>query len=273
MSPASDRGGLVSVIIPNYNGEAFLGDTLRSALNQTWPDTEIIVVDDGSSDRSLELVSAISREHSRVRAIPLGRNSGLPAIARNAGVREARGGFVAFLDADDLWHPRKLELQMRVNHSMEAPFSCTRMLDFSRNRTPPSETIEINADNIPCKKITHGRLLLKDIIPTSSVVAARSLLLRHPFPEESSWRAVEDYICWLHIHQEIPFSLKIEMPLMFYRKSGISISSAKTRHARRVFRLLSGYTWNGRRLGLKVYPYFTAYVILSIWHRLLKRSL
>src|SRR5262245_42283737 len=96
--------GLVSVIIPCYNGQRFLAKTLESAFAQTYPHTEIIVVDDGSTDGSIELIEAYG---DRVRA-EFGLNRGGSA-ARNRGTALARGEFIRYLDADDLLMPNALE--------------------------------------------------------------------------------------------------------------------------------------------------------------------
>lgn len=96
----------VSVIIPAYNAEAFIADTVRSALDQTYRDLEVIVVDDGSADGTLK---ALEQFQGRVR-VHAQANGGV-ARARNAGVRLAAGSWIAFLDADDLWLPGKLERQ------------------------------------------------------------------------------------------------------------------------------------------------------------------
>jgi hypothetical protein len=102
---------LVSVIIPVFNGEALIGDTIESALRQTWRNLEIIVVDDGSTDRTAEVVQAYADRDSRIRLVRQ-PNSGV-ARARNRGLAGARGEFVAPLDADDLWEPTKIEMQVR----------------------------------------------------------------------------------------------------------------------------------------------------------------
>jgi glycosyltransferase involved in cell wall biosynthesis len=99
---------LVSVVTPTYNCAAWLPETLRSALGQTLPDVEIIVVDDGSTDDTRERLRAFA---PRVRYLPM-EHSGIPGRARNVGLRAARGEYVAFLDADDLWEPVKLERQI-----------------------------------------------------------------------------------------------------------------------------------------------------------------
>src|SRR4029077_13002944 len=118
-APASSDGQLahrplVSVIVPCYNAAPFVQATIRSVLRQSWSHLEVLAVDDGSTDATFQIVEAIAADDPRVRPIRLARNHGSPAAPRNAGVAAARGEWVAFLDADDLWHPRKLELQMAV---------------------------------------------------------------------------------------------------------------------------------------------------------------
>ncbi len=101
---------LVSVVIPAYNAERFLRMTLLSAQAQTYPHLEIVVVNDGSTDGTAELSEAMARGDKRIRVVHQS-NAGL-AAARNRGIREARGEYIAPLDADDLWHPENIALQM-----------------------------------------------------------------------------------------------------------------------------------------------------------------
>jgi glycosyltransferase involved in cell wall biosynthesis len=105
MNPETEMS-TISVIIPAYNREAYLAEAIESALGQTLPPDEIIVVDDGSSDRTAEIARSYGRE---VRCISQ-ENQGA-GVARNAGVKEAQGSLIAFLDSDDLWLDRKLEAQ------------------------------------------------------------------------------------------------------------------------------------------------------------------
>jgi glycosyltransferase involved in cell wall biosynthesis len=100
---------LISIIIPAYNAERFIARTLSSALNQTFRDIEVIVVNDGSSDKTQVIVEGFAVNDCRVRLVNT-MNRGV-ATARNLGIENARGNYVAFLDADDLWHPTKLERQ------------------------------------------------------------------------------------------------------------------------------------------------------------------
>jgi glycosyltransferase involved in cell wall biosynthesis len=97
----------VSVIIPSYNYARYLGEAIDSALGQTLPPLEVIVVDDGSTDDTPDV---LAKYGDRIRVLRQ-KNAGV-AVARNSGIAAARGEYVAFLDADDVWLPRKLELQM-----------------------------------------------------------------------------------------------------------------------------------------------------------------
>lgn len=102
---------LVSVIVPAYNAEAFIEEALGSALNQTYRALEVVVVDDGSQDRTPDIVEALAEKDPRVRL--LRQANGGVAAARNLAIEHARGVYIAPLDADDLWYPRKIEEQVR----------------------------------------------------------------------------------------------------------------------------------------------------------------
>jgi glycosyltransferase involved in cell wall biosynthesis len=103
---------LVSVVIPVFNAERFLAKTLSSVQKQTYNNIEIIIVNDGSSDSSLEIAARYALSDPRIR-VDSQKNKGV-ASARNFGLRCSSGEYIAFLDADDLWHPTKIERQMRV---------------------------------------------------------------------------------------------------------------------------------------------------------------
>src|SRR6267378_894238 len=105
-----DKDPLVSVILPVRDGESSIGDTLESALGQTYRNIEVIVVDDGSRDRTRAIVEARALRDSRVRVI--GQNNRGLAASRNRALAIARGEFIAPLDADDLWDPTKMERQV-----------------------------------------------------------------------------------------------------------------------------------------------------------------
>ena len=114
---------LVTVVIGTFNKERYIEETLASVVNQTWPETEILVIDDASSDGTAEIIRSFG---DRVRFIPRDENSGCPGTPRNQGMELANGKYVAFLDADDLWHPEKLARQVAfMEAEPELPFSHT----------------------------------------------------------------------------------------------------------------------------------------------------
>lgn len=128
----SMKNPLVSVIVGVYNKERFVGECLRSVLAQTYPHFELIVVDDASTDGSLADIEKI-HDH-RLRLIKRTENSRHPGIPRNQGLELAQGDYIAFLDADDLWLPEKLETQLAYMHEHpEYPFTHTRCWVIDEN--------------------------------------------------------------------------------------------------------------------------------------------
>lgn len=114
MQPDSQKSPnlpLVSVIIPAYNAEPFIEETLKSVLAQTYPEIEVLVVDDGSQDRTPEIVEKISKKDSRVQLLKQ-QNAGV-AAARNLGIQKSRGEYIAPIDADDIWYPENIEKQVQ----------------------------------------------------------------------------------------------------------------------------------------------------------------
>ncbi|MBD1826617.1 glycosyltransferase [Microcoleus vaginatus GB1-A2] len=114
MQPDSQKSPslpLVSVIIPAYNAEPFIEETLTSVLAQTYPAIEVLVVDDGSQDRTSEIVKKIGKKDSRVQLLKQ-QNSGV-AAARNLGIEKSRGEYIAPIDADDIWYPENIEKQVQ----------------------------------------------------------------------------------------------------------------------------------------------------------------
>lgn len=104
-------GKIVSVVIPTYNRANIIKDAIETVIAQTYQDFEIIIVDDGSTDNTKEIVQ--SYQDDRIKYI-YQTNSGKPSIARNKGIKEAKGDFIAFLDSDDLWHPQLLEKHINI---------------------------------------------------------------------------------------------------------------------------------------------------------------
>jgi glycosyltransferase involved in cell wall biosynthesis len=113
---------LVSIITPNFNCEKYIASTIESVICQTYPYWEMIIVDDFSTDRSIEIIERYILKDNRIKLIKLYNTSG-PAIARNTAIKEAKGRYIAFLDSDDLWYPDKLEKQIKYMHDKKCALS------------------------------------------------------------------------------------------------------------------------------------------------------
>jgi teichuronic acid biosynthesis glycosyltransferase TuaG len=258
----------LSVVIPCYNAAPFIAMTLSSVLGQSFRDFEVLVMDDRSTDASREVVREMATRDSRVRLIELDRNYGAPAAPRNAGVRAARGRWVAFLDADDLWHPAKLELQLRALEETGAAMCSTAMCDFRNERglrwrdPGPRPRIE---------RITWRKQLLKYRTPTSSIVVDRELMLACPFNEDLSYKAREDTDCFIRVHEHMPCSIKLRHPLVYYRLQANQISGNKWRMVSRHLSMLQRYRQkSGAPLGGLAYVYTATHFVSSIWLRLVR---
>ena len=124
--------GLVSIITPSYNTAKFIGETIRSVQAQTYPNWEMIIVDDCSTDNTDEVVAEYRKADDRIRYFKNEKNSGA-AVSRNKALREAKGRWMAFLDSDDLWVPEKLEKQLKFMVENGYHFSCHYSEDISED--------------------------------------------------------------------------------------------------------------------------------------------
>ncbi|MBE9525795.1 MAG: glycosyltransferase family 2 protein [Proteobacteria bacterium] len=261
---------LISVIMPSYNAEKFIVRTIESVLSQGYINWELLVIDDCSNDNTRNLVNNIAQTDSRIRLVVLDKNNGAPAAPRNIGVQEAKGRWIAFLDADDIWHPDKLEIQMNEIHKEGAVFCSSAMLDFTDDRLLSFS----KPGDIQVKNISFCTQLRKFRTPTSSVIASRELLLKFPFNEDISYKAREDFECWLRIHEKIGNSIKLLYPLLYYRIVDGQISGAKWKMTLKTYMVLSKYRLiSGKGLGWKVFYYVVTQSVYSIYFRIFKKSL
>ena len=116
--------GLISIIVPVYNAEKFLNDTIKTVQNQTYQNWEMIFVDDCSNDNSRNIIKEAMKKDKRIKLLCQEKNDGA-ALARNRGINEALGDFICFLDADDLWHKDKLQKQLNFMNEKRCAFSFT----------------------------------------------------------------------------------------------------------------------------------------------------
>ncbi len=224
--PASDPKPLVAVVIPAHNAAATLHAALHSARGQSYDHLEIIVVDDGSTDETAGIVAAHRREDPRVRLISQGQQG--VASARNRGTEEAKAGFIATLDADDLWHPEKVERQMQA--MAEAGDACGLVYTFSA-------AIDEN-DRVINPAATGGRayqgFVLPDLLLNNFIANGSSPLLRKsavtevggydPGLRAQGAEGCEDLKLYLAIAEHHTFAA-VPMPLTGYRVTSTSMSS------------------------------------------------
>ena len=215
---------LVSVIIPVYNAESFIKQTIESVQSQTISDIEIIIVDDCSTDKSLQICMDLAIKDSRIEVLKSERNFGCPGGPRNIGVQASSGAWVAFLDADDLWHVKKLELQLNALRSNNAKFCSSKAQLFIDDN---DFLLDRNIYEFNQKKISYLSQMFNYQTPTSSVILHRSLALSEPFLEGIDFKAREDIDCWLRIHKRIKQSVKVDDYLVGYRKVDGQISGNK----------------------------------------------
>lgn len=123
---------LVSVITPAYNSERFIAETINSVISQTYQNWELIIVDDGSTDNTVNVVKSFQEKDARIKLFENKTNKG-SAFSRNLALRNAKGRWIAFLDSDDLWHPSKLEKQIEFMSKNDLHFSYTNYCEINEN--------------------------------------------------------------------------------------------------------------------------------------------
>lgn len=240
----------VSVVMPVYNGAAYIKQAIDSALGQQIS-IEVLVIDDQSTDSLPEVLAGYAAD-GRVRWIRNEENLGV-ARSRNYGVANAKGEYIAFLDADDWWSKGKLTKQIAEMERQQAVMSTT-----ARDLMRPDGSF--SGRTIPVKtRITYHELLKHNSVSTSSVVVRRDVMLHYPMEHDDSH---EDYITWLKIAREYGWVLGINEPLLQYRLSEGSKSRNKWKSAWMTFKVY-------RYAGLSIPHSFICFVSYAV-HGILK---
>jgi teichuronic acid biosynthesis glycosyltransferase TuaG len=187
------EGVFFSVIIPCYNSEKTIAQTINSCMNQSFSDFEILIIDDASQDETIAVVTNLARSNSDVtiKISSLKKNSG-PSVCRNLGWKMAKGKFIAFLDADDVWHLNKLE----VCYSWLNKLNCD-LLAHSYNEGSNIDNNKLKFESYCAKEKTYYDLLIKNISQTSCIVVRNELNNVEKF--DSRMRYTEDHELWLRI--------------------------------------------------------------------------
>ena len=165
----------ISIITPVYKCEKFIENTIKSVLNQTYTNWELLLVDDCSPDNSAEIIKKYVEKDNRIKYFKIDKNRGV-AIARNKALEEARGRFIAYLDADDLWKSTKLEKQVKFMLDNNYAFTCTDYEKIDEEGKSLNKTIEMP------KHINYNLFLRNTIIQTVAVmvdigITGKSLLV------------------------------------------------------------------------------------------------
>ncbi len=240
----------VSIIIPVYNAEKFIGKTIESVLNQTYKNWEMLLFNDKSKDDSLKIIKKYSEKDERIKVIDSKENVGV-VVARNKLIEIATGEFIAFLDADDYWQEKKLEKQIKYMKEQNALISCTEYIRVTEDEK------EIN-DIIIKEIITYEDMLKNNYLGCLTVVYNANKLGKRYFKEREK---NEDYVLWLEIVKETKIIFGLKENLAFYRVLDNSRSSNKieaTKDRWNVYRKVE-------RLSLfKSIYYFLQYVIRAL---------
>lgn len=209
---------LVSIITPSYNSEKFIAATILSVQNQTYPNWEMLIVDDGSSDQTQSIVAQLAAQDSRLKPYQLLVNSG-PAKARNIGIENAKGKYMTFLDADDIWFPDFIENSIKSIKETGIHFV------FSSYRRADENLNFIYSDFIVPQKVSYTDILKTNSISCLTAFIDIEVLGKKTMPDIFKR---QDMGLWLQYLKEIPFAHGIQEPKAIYRIRKNSLSRNKT---------------------------------------------
>lgn len=216
---------VISIITPAYNAERFIEETIQSVVSQSFADWEMIIVDDCSLDETRARVKRRALHDERIRLLTHQINSG-PSVARNTALKAARGGFIAFLDSDDLWLPDKLRVQMKFMREQDCAFSYTAFRRIPEDGDGCGRLISVP------RRMNYRQLLKNTAIATSTVMVDRS----KTGPFEMIRTYYDDYALWLSLLRRGTVAHGLQQDLMRYRVVQQSVSRHKANSALWVWR-------------------------------------
>ena len=207
---------LVSIIIPVYNSETYISETLNSIINQTYKHIEILITDDYSSDNTISIIKNYCKKDERIKLFCLEKNLG-PGAARNNSINHSKGKYIAFCDSDDLWKKNKLELQINFmkENNLSFTYSNYDLIDekgkFKKIIKSPN-------------KITYDKMLRNNYVGCLTVIYDVEKLGKKYMP---LIRKRQDWVLWLNILKQIKKTVGLDKSLALYRNRSKSISSNK----------------------------------------------
>jgi len=208
---------LVSIITPSYNSAKFISQTIESAVEQSYQNWEMIIVDDCSPDNANKIIEEYCKKDNRIKLIKLEKNNG-PAVARNRAIEESKGRYIAFLDADDLWKPEKLEKQLTFMHESGCAFS------YSYYETINEKGKKLDKFIRPPVKLSYKDMLKSNHIGCLTAIYDVQKIGKIYMPRI---KKRQDYGLWLKILKNIDYASCVPEVLATYRVRESSISSNK----------------------------------------------
>lgn len=215
----------VSVIIPLYNGKKFIKNTLNRVFNQSYKDFEVIVVNDGSTDNPENI---LKKYLPKIKYI-VQPNSGCPAGAKNRGIRESAGEYLAFLDQDDLWMEDKLKIQVEVLDKYQScGLVATNAIVFKDETKKKIGIYWKKAKRLLTSREARAKLSKENFIISSSAVMVRSSVFNKGDYFDERLKLADDYELWYRIAKKWSFALILK-PLLYYRNNSQSLSKNKNK--------------------------------------------
>ena len=212
----------VSVIVPMHNSSKHIQECIESVINQTYKNIELIIVDDKSTDNSLEIAESIKDE--RIKIIKLSQNVGA-AMARNRGIDEASGEYICFLDSDDYWYKEKIEKQVKFIKENDYTFIYSAYEFLKENKKHIAYVPE---------SITYKQALKNTTIFTSTVMFNMKYLNKKDIYMENVKRG-QDTLTWWKVLKKGITAYGINKPLAIYRVGEKSLSSNKLKALKRTW--------------------------------------
>lgn len=247
---------MVSIVIPVHNAEPYIAKTIRSILTQTVSNYEVLLVDDASTDGSLEKIRLISDERLKVLKTNLKHPVGA-AAARNCGIEAAKGRYLAFLDADDLWQPKKLEKTLAYMKKKDAAFVFTGYEFGDQNGRGTGKIVHVP------EVLDYERALSRTVIFTSTVLFDLTKISKEMvrMPQVKS----EDTATWWKILQSGYLAYGLDENLTIYRRAGKTLSSNKFEAVKRIWNL---YKMQENMSFLKRLRCFAGWAVGAVYRRL-----
>ncbi|MCR5526106.1 MAG: glycosyltransferase [Lachnospiraceae bacterium] len=252
----------VSVIIPVHNAGRFIEDTVRSVMAETYSDWEILLVEDHSTDNSLKCIGYIMEEfqtkglEGRIRLLMTGEKRGA-AAARNVGIEAAEGRYITFLDADDLWEPPKLKMQLDFMHKMNAAFSFTGY-EFADETGVGIDKIVRVPQKMSYKDALKNTTIFTSTVMFDTAKIDKDIIMMPDVPSE-------DTATWWKVLKEGYTAYGLNRPLTLYRRSSGTLSSNKNEAIKRIWNLYRNVEGMGI---LRSAWCFSFYALHAVWRRL-----